>query len=164
MVSTGCNRIVLMKLHLLTRLLAACLLITSPVVLAAPHAEETYQGVKAIDTSDYEPGETILGQRYDYPRGRPLISSHLVEIPPGESTDWHYHSIPVVVYVVTGDLRIDYGPEGTRTFKTGDSYIEAINTCHSATALGTQPAKVYAVFLSRQRGDQTKPSSCDKPE
>ena len=153
-----------MKHAIFAKTFALGLILSAPVVIAAQHSEEAYQGVKAIDTSGFEPGETVLGQRYDYPRGRPLISSHLVEIDPGQSTDWHYHSIPVVVYVVTGDIRIDYGPEGTRTFHQGDSYIEAINTCHSATALGTQPTRVYAVFLSRQRGDQTQPSECTKPE
>lgn len=153
-----------MKHVALVKLLPLCLMLASPLAMAAPHTEEEYQGVKAIEVSDFDPGETILGQRYDYPRGRPLISSHLVEIAPGQSMDWHYHSIPVIVFVMAGDIRIDYGPEGTRTFKTGDSYVEAVNTCHSATALGTQPAKVYAVFLSSQRGDQTRPSVCDKPE
>ena len=152
-----------MKTTVAAKLAVVLMLLSTQAVLAAPTVEE-YQGVKAITTSDLEPGETVVGQRFDYPRGRPLISTHELEIQPGETTSWHYHAIPVITYVISGDVKTDYGPEGARTFTTGDSYVEAINRCHSIIAMGTQPARIYSVFLSKQRGDQTQPSACDKPE
>lgn len=136
----------------------------SATTFAARNFSDEYLGINGVNTSDMQPGVTVLDQRFEYPRGRPIITTRMLEIEPGNSTEWHYHAIPVVVTVISGQIVIDYGSMGTRTFVAGDSYIEAINTCHAVSVRGSELARIHSVFLSKQRADQTEPSECDGPQ
>ena len=128
-------------------------------VIAAPmHADQQVSSV-AI-TSDSKPGKTILGQDFKYPTGAPLIKGRIVEIKPGQDIEWHKHAIPVYAYVISGNLVVDYGSKGKRTFGAGESYIEAINWCHQAVSGGKEPVKLHVVYLGQQQPDQIKPETC----
>lgn len=107
--------------------------------------------------------KTTLGQDFKYPAGQPLIKAFNIDIPVGKKTSLHKHLIPLFVYVVSGDLEVDYGSKGKKTYKAGTSYVEAIDWCHLGKAAGKAPVKIIGVYLGEQTPDQIKPDTCAKP-
>lgn len=107
--------------------------------------------------------KTTLGQDFKYPAGQPLIKAFNIDIPVGKKTSLHKHLIPLFVYVVSGDLEVDYGSKGKKTYKAGTSYVEAIDWCHLGKAAGKAPVKIIGVYLGEQTPDQIKPDACAKP-
>lgn len=107
--------------------------------------------------------KTTLGQDFKYPAGQPLIKAFNIDIPVGKQTSLHKHLIPLFVYVVSGDLEVDYGSKGKKTYKAGTSFIEAIDWCHFGKVAGKAPVKIIGVYLGEQTPDQIKPDTCAKP-
>jgi hypothetical protein len=107
--------------------------------------------------------KTTLGQDFKYPAGQPLIKAFNIDIPVGKQTSLHKHLIPLFVYVVSGDLEVDYGSKGKKTYKAGTSYVEAIDWCHLGKVAGKTPVKIIGVYLGEQTPDQIKPDTCAKP-
>jgi hypothetical protein len=107
--------------------------------------------------------KTTLGQDFKYPAGQPLIKAFNIDIPVGKQTSLHKHLIPLFVYVVSGDLEVDYGSKGKKTYKAGTSYVEAIDWCHFGKVAGKAPVKIIGVYLGEQTPDQIKPDTCAKP-
>jgi len=110
------------------------------------------------------PSKTILGQDYTYPSGVPFIESFIFEIPVGKQTSLHKHAVPMYAYVTSGELEVDYGSKGKRTFKPGSSYVEAIDWCHVGRPLGNQPVKILGVYLAQEDPNRSKPEVCSKPQ
>jgi quercetin dioxygenase-like cupin family protein len=71
-----------------------------------------------------------------------------VRYAPGEAGPSHYHTAPLVAYVVSGALRsrVDGGPE--RVYHAGESFYEPPNAIHhvSANASVAEPVTFIAVF------------------
>jgi mannose-6-phosphate isomerase-like protein (cupin superfamily) len=107
--------------------------------------------------------KTTLGQDFKYPAGQPLIKAFNIDIPVGKQTSLHKHLIPLFVYIVSGDLEVDYGSKGKKTYKAGTSYVEAIDWCHLGKVAGKTPVKIIGVYLGEQTPDQIKPDTCAKP-
>ena len=85
-------------------------------------------------------------------------------IPPGKQTSLHSHAIPLYAYIVSGELEVDYGSKGKRTFKAGTSYIEAINWCHIGKSMGGKPVRIIGVYLGQENPDQIAPTDCKKAD
>jgi hypothetical protein len=52
-----------------------------------------------------------------YPSGAPArLTAVEITLQPGEQTGWHTHPVPVFGYILDGELTIDYGAKGQRTF------------------------------------------------
>lgn len=105
-------------------------------------AKDTYPPLDVLLSST----ETVIGQPFAYPDGQAKITAAIVTMAPGQSTGWHRHEAPLFGYVLEGELTVDYGDDGTRTFKSGDSLIEAYETLHNGTNTGTGPMRILAVF------------------
>lgn len=131
--------------------------------LAAPAHSDSGPTSDAI-TLDSKQGKTIIGQDFKYPSGTPLVKGRIVEIKPGQNIEWHKHAIPVYAYVISGELKVDYGSKGQKVIPAGESYIEAMNWCHQGMANGKKPAKLLVVYLGQQQPDQIKPEACKGPE
>jgi quercetin dioxygenase-like cupin family protein len=91
--------------------------------------------------------ETILDQPVDYPGGEAEVSSAIVTIPPGGETGWHHHDAPMYAYVLSGEVVVDYGDEGERTYRAGDAFIEAVGTSHNGRNPGAEPVEILAVNI-----------------
>lgn len=74
---------------------------------------------------------------------------------PGQATGWHHHDVPLFAYILEGELTVDYGPDGKKTYKTGDSFIEAFKTEHNGVNTGTTPARILAVFAGSDDAQNT---------
>ncbi|CAN5188839.1 hypothetical protein BH10PSE9_BH10PSE9_13850 [soil metagenome] len=123
-------------------LAAAILLLLS--LNPAPAEDISYQ---TLVTPLLESGTTIIGDAIAYPAGTPKVTGAIVTIPPGGETGWHTHAVPLFAYMLEGALTVDYGAKGTRTYKTGDSLLEAMNWPHNGRNLGTVPVRLLAVYM-----------------
>jgi quercetin dioxygenase-like cupin family protein len=95
-------------------------------------------------------GKTVIGQDIQYPSGSPLITSEIVTIPVGAETGPHIHEYPMFGYMIEGEITVDYGDQGIKTFLKGDSLVEAINYTHNGKNTGNEPAKILVVVIGEK--------------
>jgi quercetin dioxygenase-like cupin family protein len=113
---------------------------------SAARAEDAYPTHQILST-----GQTILGETITYPTTGPAqVTASIVTILPGADTIPHRHGTPMFAYLLEGTLTVDYGPEGTRTFTPGDSFMEAMSALHRGRNLGTVPVRILAVSLGAE--------------
>ena len=92
-------------------------------------------------------GTDVLGAPLAYPEGPPNVTAAIVTIPPGGETGWHRHEVPLFAYILEGELTVDYGEKGTKTYRVGDSVLEAMDWPHNGTNTGEVPMKLIAVYM-----------------
>lgn len=107
-------------------------------------APQTYQNLL---TPLLESSTDVLGAPLAYPEGTPNVTAAIVTIPPGGETGWHEHEVPLFAYLFEGELTVDYGEKGTRTYRAGEAVLEAMNWPHNGTNTGTVPMKLIAVYM-----------------
>ena len=90
---------------------------------------------------------TVIDQDILYPSGDPLITSKIITIPIGVETGEHIHEYPMFGYMLEGEITVDYGDKGTKTYLKGDSLVEAINYTHNGKNTGNVPAKIMIVLM-----------------
>ncbi|RUT34920.1 cupin domain-containing protein [Arsenicitalea aurantiaca] len=89
----------------------------------------------------------VLGTPLAYPEGEAKVTAAIVTIPPGGETGWHSHEVPLFAHILEGELTVDYGEKGTRTFRAGDSVLEAVGWTHNGTNTGDIPMRLIAVYM-----------------
>ena len=102
-------------------------------------------------------GETVIGQRISYPQGTATITAAIVTLPPGAETGWHRHDVPLFAYVLEGELTVDYGSDGQKTYSAGEAFLEAFKTEHNGINPGPRPAKILAVYAGAEGVPNTVP-------
>lgn len=76
---------------------------------------------------------------------QPEVTALVVTIPPGGSTGWHQHPVPVYAYVLEGELTVEL-KEGKRyRFKKGEVILEVTNILHNGINAGKREA-ILMVF------------------
>jgi quercetin dioxygenase-like cupin family protein len=96
-------------------------------------------------------GKTLLGQPITYPTGAAAkVTADIICIDPGAETGWHEHDVPLLAYILEGELTVDYGDEGTHVYRQGDVIIEAIGTPHNGHNAGPRLVRMFAVFLGAE--------------
>jgi quercetin dioxygenase-like cupin family protein len=152
-------------MKLVKQILMATSILAAANVSALTHMDGaiTYEDIEATPIVIVGAPKTTLGQDFKYPAGQPLIKAFNIEIPVGKQTSLHKHLVPLYIYIVSGDLEVDYGSKGKKIYKPGTSYVEAIDWCHIGKVSGKVPVKVIGVYLGEQTPDQIKPDLCTKP-
>jgi quercetin dioxygenase-like cupin family protein len=135
----------------LVSLLALGLLSVCPAI-AEDQASPNYQ---ALLTPLLQSGTDVLGTPLAYPTGNANITAAIVTIPPGGQTGWHSHEVPLFAYVLEGELTVDYGTKGKKTYRAGDSVLEAVNWTHNGTNTGAVPMKLLAVYMGSDTAKNT---------
>lgn len=92
-------------------------------------------------------GTDIIDQPIAYPPGTPEITSVIVTIPPGGETDWHIHEVPLYVYILDGEVTVDYGEKGIKVYKSGEAIMEAMQWAHNGMNKGAEPVRIMAVYI-----------------
>jgi len=96
-------------------------------------------------------GKTIVGEDIQYPSaGAPKITVAVVTVAPGAPAAFHRHPVPLVAYILEGELTVDYGPKGVKTFRQGDALVEAMNVPHRGMNLGSGMVKLLAVYIGAE--------------
>ena len=106
---------------------------------------EEYRNVevkKLITSSTSSNGDPLLYLQ----TAQPEVTALIVTIPPGGSTGWHKHPVPVYAYVMEGVLNVELKSGRTFVFKKGDPILEVINTLHNGYNSGRVPAKLVVFY------------------
>ncbi|MGR3802089.1 cupin domain-containing protein [Marinibacterium profundimaris] len=133
------------------------------MIRAAAALAVLWTGAAAADDS-YPPLDvllqtttTILGQPIAYPGGQAQITAAIVTMQPGQKTGWHDHDAPLFAYILEGEITVDYGPHGTKTYRTGDALVEALGSRHNGENTGDAPMRLLAVFAGAEGTPNTVP-------
>lgn len=103
-----------------------------------------------------ETTETIAGETLHYPQsGQAKVTAAIITIPPGASTGWHQHKIPLVAYILSGELEMEYANGKRIVLKPGQALMEAISVAHIGTNLGNQPVKIFVAFIAEEKSEFT---------
>jgi D-alanyl-D-alanine dipeptidase len=95
-----------------------------------------------------ETERTIADETIKYPQaGQAKITASIITIPPGKSTGWHQHNIPLVGYIMSGELEMKYANGKRLTLKKGDALAEAMSVAHIGANLGKEPVQIFVVFM-----------------
>lgn len=81
----------------------------------------------------------------------PEVTAIVVHIPPGGSTGWHKHPIPVYAYMLDGELTISMTDGSSYLFRKGEVILEVLNTLHNGVNKGDKEATLM-VFYSGTAG------------
>jgi quercetin dioxygenase-like cupin family protein len=93
-------------------------------------------------------GTTVIGETLHYPTTGPAhVTAAVVTLPPGGHTILHKHGVPMFGYVLEGEVTVDYGDRGKRTFHQGDALMEAMDAAHFGADAGPQPVRILTVFI-----------------
>jgi len=77
----------------------------------------------------------------------PVISSDILTIPPGGVSRWMTHPVPAFVYVLQGDLTVQFTDGTEKTFHEGDVLLQPRAGWHRGRNEGRGPLRFLAVFM-----------------
>jgi quercetin dioxygenase-like cupin family protein len=78
------------------------------------------------------------------------VTASIVTIAPGADTVFHRHPAPLVAYMLSGVLTVDYGSHGQRIYRQGDAFVEAMDVAHRGTNLGTETVSILAIYIGAE--------------
>jgi quercetin dioxygenase-like cupin family protein len=89
-----------------------------------------------------------IGQPIEYPReGAPEVTALLVEMAPGEETGWHQHPVPLLGYILTGELTVYQVTGEKRVVRPGEVSLESVNVVHNGVNEGSGPCRMIVYAL-----------------
>ena len=121
----------------------------APVQPAAP---PSYPAEPLLSTST-----TIVGEKIRYPSGAAHVTSAIVTLAPGARTILHKHGVPMFAYILDGEITVDYGKHGKRTYRKGQSLMEAMHVAHFGENTGKDPMRLIAVYMGAARAKDVIP-------
>ncbi|HHE32340.1 MAG TPA: cupin domain-containing protein [Chlorobaculum parvum] len=87
------------------------------------------------------------GQPLSYPQlGTPEVTALVVHMPPGSSTGWHKHPVPVYAYMIEGELTVRTENGVEKKFVKGEPIIEVLNLMHNGTNTGKETASLVVFY------------------
>jgi len=128
--------------------LTTALVLLALLPLARPEAakDSGYTAVPLLST-----GTSIVGETLRYPTtGAAHVTAAIVTIAPGGKTIVHKHGVPLFAYILEGELTVDYGAHGTRTYRAGQALMEAMDVAHFGVNNGAQPVRLLAVYMGAE--------------
>ncbi|AOS83677.1 cupin [Chlorobaculum limnaeum] len=87
------------------------------------------------------------GQPLSYPQsGKPEVTALIVHMPPGSSTGWHKHPVPVYAWMIEGELTVRTENGVEKRFVKGEPIIEVMNLMHNGTNTGKNIASLVVFY------------------
>jgi quercetin dioxygenase-like cupin family protein len=140
------------------RLALVLALIAGHALTGRANAENTAPAKDYPATPLISTGTTILGETIRYPRtGSAHVTAAIVTLAPGGRTIMHKHGVPLFAYILDGELTVDYGRHGTRTYRQGQSFMEAMGVAHFGVNNGSQPVRLLAVYMGAKHAKDVIP-------
>jgi quercetin dioxygenase-like cupin family protein len=135
-----------------------CVLIFFCASLSAPLTSVAAQDTSPTVTTLLSTGTTIAGETLHYPvTGAAHVTAEIATLPPGVRTALHKHGVPTFAYILDGEITVDYGDRGKRTYRKGDSLMEAMDVAHFGADAGAQPVRILVVFMGAEGVADTIP-------
>ncbi len=89
-----------------------------------------------------------MGQKIKYPEVKDAkVTMTKITFPPGESTGWHKHTIPVFSYIIKGTLTVETEDGKTTEYKENTCFAESYNIYHNGTNKENKDLVVIAIYL-----------------
>jgi quercetin dioxygenase-like cupin family protein len=127
-------------------LLGATLLLTSPAVAQSP-ANLEHEGAGTVtitplpDLTTTTAGEPLLY----FSTPNPVIRSDILAVPPGGVTRWMIHPAPEYLYILQGDLTVQFADGKEKTFHQGQVLLQPRAVWHRGRNEGQGPLRFLAV-------------------
>ena len=138
---------------------AAIVIVLGPALAVRANAEDATQAKDYPAAQLLSTSTTILGETIRYPRTGPAhVTAAIVTLAPGARTVMHKHGVPLFAYILDGELTVDYGTHGTRTYRQGQSFMEAMAVAHFGVNNGSQPLRLLAVYMGAKRAKDVIPA------
>ena len=77
----------------------------------------------------------------------PVVSSDILTVPPGKASRWMVHPVPAYLYVLQGDLTLEFIDGKRQTFHAGQSLLQSQTKWHRGRNEGQIPLRFLAVFM-----------------
>jgi quercetin dioxygenase-like cupin family protein len=139
--------------HPLRALAAALVLLLAATPFHSGQAQD-YPTAKPVLSS----GVTVAGETIHYPTGTAKVDAAIVTVAPGARTGWHRHGVPLFAYILAGELIVDYGEKGKRTYKAGDGFLEAMDWPHDGHNPGATPVSILVVYMGAEGAPEVLPA------
>ena len=122
-------------------------------IFSGPALADGYPAVQLFSGN-----KTAVGEEIAWPAtGKANVNAMLVTIAPGEKTELHRHGVPLFVYVLDGELEVDYEGVGRKEYKPGTSFLEAMGVTHTGINTGTTPVRILAVYMGAEGSQDVIP-------
>ena len=142
---------------------AATALVTGEQFLARTSlmASENLDQKKTMMTVISNDSTTSAGEPISYlSTPDPEISSGIVTIPPGTTTEWMVHPVQGYLYVLEGTLTVEFADGPRKVFKAGQGFPQARSKWHRGRNDGETVVRFLAVFY----GGKGVPNVLHPPE
>ncbi|NTW83613.1 MAG: cupin domain-containing protein [Chlorobiaceae bacterium] len=97
--------------------------------------------------------KTTSGEPIKYLKtSRPEVTVLDIILPPGGSTGWHKHPVPVYAYVQEGTITVKLDKGNSFTFSKGDAFVEVMNTVHNGINMGDVPVRLIVFYTGEEKG------------
>ncbi|QPM91144.1 cupin domain-containing protein [Pseudooceanicola algae] len=130
---------------------ALCIAALTVSAFAGPAGADDYPPLDVLVSSS----QTVIGQPFAYPEGVAKITAAIVSMQPGQTTGLHHHDAPLFAYILEGEITVDYGADGKKTYRAGDAVIEAFGSVHEGENTGAGPMRLLAVFAGSDQAANT---------
>jgi quercetin dioxygenase-like cupin family protein len=128
----------------MTARLFACAALVAVLATGAQAQEAPKTSVEPLLAT----AETNLGQPIFYPSDSPAkVTAVIITLPPGASSGWHRHPVPLFGYMLAGELTVSYKGAGERIYRPGDALMEAVDTPHDGRNTGETEVRILAVIM-----------------
>lgn len=78
------------------------------------------------------------------------VTSVILSLPPGEKTDWMTHPVPGYLYVLEGELTVEFEDGHHLVFKAGQAFMQARTKWHRGINTGKGQMRFLAVFFGEK--------------
>jgi quercetin dioxygenase-like cupin family protein len=137
---------------------AAIAIVAGPAMPGRANAEDSAPAKDYPAAPILSTGASILGETIRYPKAGPAhVTAAIVTLAPGARTIMHKHGVPLFAYILDGELTVDYGTHGTRTYRQGQSFMEAMGVAHFGVNNGSQPVRLLAVYMGAKHAKDVIP-------
>jgi quercetin dioxygenase-like cupin family protein len=100
---------------------------------------------------------TVLGEPLRYPKGAAHVTSEIIALAPGERTIRHKHGVPMFFYILDGEVTVDYGTRGKRTYRKGEAQMEEMGVAHFGENTGKETMRLIVVYMGAGRAKDVIP-------
>ncbi len=117
-----------------------------PTLATTPVHADGYPAIPLFSGS-----KTVMDEEIAYPTtGKAHVNAMIVVLGPGERTVLHKHGVPTFIHILEGEVTVDYDGRGKRTFRQGESFLEAMDVTHAGMNTGDVPVKILAVYIGAE--------------
>jgi quercetin dioxygenase-like cupin family protein len=128
-----------------------CVAATMVIAALAPAGRISAEDAGISSVPLLSTGTTIMGETLHYPTSGPAhVVAAIITLAPGARTVLHKHGVPLFGYILEGEITVDYGDRGKRTYRAGDAIMEAMDVPHFGADAGSQPVRILTVYMGAE--------------